>query len=348
MKNTYIWYSPATDVTGKIIAEKLGCESGTKKPLVKFKKVVCWGTKTKDAVNVVNNKVFNHPDNIRVNRNKLLALKKMKAANCKIAAFSENFNDLNFPMIARTKYHQGGSGFWLCLNKSQVSAAANEGAQYYQNYINIKDEYRLHVVDGKVIYAVKKVARNNLKDAFVNHYGNHINNYAKKNNINVDTETLELTLRRLARKLATSVDMIVRSNTRGWKFNRVKPESLDASLKKQAIDAVAALGLTYGAVDCCTTNDSTYIIECNTGPGLEGSSLEAWIIALKELLNDKKEKPAANKVVVEAQAVPAKMAKKNVKEKLKAQAKMMEAMVDAADNAQLEALQGLWQKMGVV
>ena len=350
MKKTYVWYSAATDVTAKIIMEKLGCAGGTTKPLLKFEKIICWGTKTKDAIHLANKKVFNHPNNIRTNRNKLTALEKMKKAGCNVADFSEDYNNIKFPMIARTKYHQGGSGFWLCLNKNQVLKAAEEGAQYYQDYIDIKDEYRLHVMEGEVIYAVKKVARNNLKDAFVQHYSDHITNYAKKNDINVDEDTLKFTLRRLARKMATSVDMIVRSNTRGWKFSRVKIDTLDANLKKQAVDAVASLELTYGAVDCCTTNKGAYVIECNTGPGLEGSSLEAWIKAFLVLLKNKAEKPAAKGHVADnivKKKVIKKMAKVEIKEKLAAQAKMMAAMVDAANDNELDALNGLWQKMGV-
>jgi len=348
MKKTYVWYSAATDVTGKKLAEELGCESGTARPAAKFDKVICWGTKTKDNVNLAPKKVFNHPNNIQVNRNKLSALVKMKDVNCNVARFSKNVADLEFPMIARTKYHQGGAGFWLCLNKTQVTQAAKEGAQYYQKYIDIKDEYRLHVVDGKVIYAVKKVARKNLKDAFVNHYTNYIINYAGKNNINVDADSLAFILKRLARKMATGVDMIVRSNTRGWKFSKINIENLPANLKAQALKAVEALGLDYAAVDCCITDaDDAYIIECNTGPGLEGSSFDAWVKALIKLI---KPKADAKKVVLAKKKVVGvgkEIAKDVVKGKLKAKAKMMEAMVDAADNAQLEALENLWKKMGM-
>lgn len=348
MKNAYMWYSPATDVTGKILADKLGCDSGTKKPTGKYDTVICWGTKTKDVINLANANIFNHPNNIKTNRNKFSALKKMKEAGCKVAPFSENKNNMEFPIIGRTKYHQGGAGFWLCLNDDQVVKASAEGAQYFQNYINIKDEYRLHVVGGKVIYAVKKVARTNLKDAFVNHYTNYVTNYAEKNDVNIDAKLLEFTLRRLARKMATSVDMIVRSNARGWKFSSVNIPNLNADLKKQAIKAVESLGLNYGAVDCCTTADGSFIIECNTGPGLEGSSLNAWVTALIDLVGgndgggDKKKvaKKQAPKIINE-------LAKDKVKKTLKAQAKMMEAMVDAADGDELEALQGLWEKMGV-
>jgi len=346
MNETYVWYSVATDVTGKKLMEALNCKGGTAKPGAGIKKVICWGTKRKDPVNLGNIKVYNHPDKIKINRNKFAALDKMKKANCNVAEFSTNANKLDFPMIARTNYHQGGAGFWLCLNKTQVNQAEKEGAQYYQKYIDIKDEYRLHIVNGEVIYAVKKTARKNLKDAFVNHYTNYIINYAEKNDINVDADSLEFILRRLARKMATSVDMIIRSNTRGWKFSKIKVENLPANLKTQAVKAVNALGLDYAAVDCCSaTGNDAYIIECNTGPGLEGTSFDAWVKALTALIKPAAKKaPMAKKKVVGAAK---KIAKDEVKGKLKAQAKMMEAMVDAADDDQLEALEGLWKKMGM-
>jgi len=111
-------------------------------------------------------KVLNHPNMIRSNRNKLTTLTKLaanKAVN--VAAFCEadqlqDFDDkkfaLNLPVIGRTNYHQGGKGFWLCLTNQQVQKAIAQGAQYFQNYIDIETEYRLHIFKGKLLWAVEK------------------------------------------------------------------------------------------------------------------------------------------------------------------------------------------------
>jgi glutathione synthase/RimK-type ligase-like ATP-grasp enzyme len=361
MKNVYVWYSAATDVTGKKIMETLGCAGGTAKPAAKYTKVLCWGTKTDKDIDIANADVYNHPNYIRVNRNKLQSLGAFKKGACNVADFTDDFakagtKEFPFPLVARTKYHQGGAGFWLCLTKAQVKQAIEEGAQYIQNFIEIKDEYRLHVVGGKVVYAVKKVQRDNHRDAFKAHWTEHCENYAAKKEINLDKATIDVIMGRLARKYATGVDMVVRSNTRGWKFSRVTLDKLDKALSDEAVKAVEALKLKYGAVDCCITEDGKpYIIECNTGPGLEGSSLEAVSTALKELVIPKLAVPAQPdpKPVAEAdQAAPVvaaavKAGNGGAKNNLAAKAAMLVQMAEIANDEEAAVLNNLLGKMGL-
>ncbi|MDA3908197.1 MAG: hypothetical protein PF437_03845 [Sulfurimonas sp.] len=357
MKKLYVWYSSATNLTGKVIQELLGADGGVTKPAGNVD-VLCWGTKTKKVTTFKGNKVYNHPDNIRTNRDKLVALTKMQKAGCNVAKFTANSvdigkKDLAFPIIARTRFHQGGAGFWTCLNKDHIDQAIKEGAEYFQSYINVRTEYRLHIVNGEVVYAVKKMARDNLREAFVNYYKEHVENYAKKQNKMVDAPTLDLVLNRMARKMATSIDMTTRSNTRGWKFSKVLPNKLNKELKDEALKCVKTLGLDFGAVDCCLDdNNKAWVIECNTGPGLEGSSLKAWVTALKNLVAHKPEKVLADKVVkagVAAKvAAPAKGKGLTAKERLKERTNMMAAMIDAADSEEeAAALEGIWKKMGI-
>jgi glutathione synthase/RimK-type ligase-like ATP-grasp enzyme len=342
--NIYVWYSAATDVTGKKLVEALDAEGGTAKP-TGTKPILCWGTKTKKDVDFGARKVYNNPNAIKVNRHKFKALQKMDAAGVRVAPYTTDATqvgagDWTYPIIARTNYHQGGAGFWLCLNKVQLDRAVQEGAQYFQKFIDVKDEYRLHVVDGEIIHAVKKVPRTNLKEAFVNYWENHITNFAAKRDTNVDEATMTLVLERMARKMATSVDMITRSNTRGWKFSRVRPQHLSDDLKNQAKEAVAALNLDYGAVDCCLDADGTaYIIEVNTGPGLDGTSFDAWVTAFKAMLDDAPKAKAAKKT-------KAKKGIKAMKEELKKKAKVFNKMLELAqDEEQVEMLKTMWAKM---
>lgn len=355
-KSLYIWYSPATDVTGKTLMEQLGASGGTTKPTGTPDTVLCWGAKTSEAVTLNNKKVLNHPNNIRTNRNKLQALDVMKGKKVAVAEYSTSWHDLvkkaaDYPIIARTKYHQGGAGMWFCVNEQMVQQAISEGAQYFQKFIHIKDEYRLHVVGDEVIYAVKKKPRTNHKDAFKAHWGDHVKNFAGKKGHDLDEATLNLVLDRLARKMTGTVDMVTRSNTRGWTFSRVNnpPENLVS----EAVKATKALGLDFSAVDCCVDVDGkAWIIECNSGPGLDGSTLKAWVAALKKLAAPAPAKKAApKKVAAKAAAKTAKKVvgnKNELKVRLQAQADMMQKMVDAAgDNEdQLAAVENLWAKMG--
>lgn len=360
---TYVWYSAATDVTGKKIAEALKTKSGTTAPGAAIDNVICWGVKTDKPVALANKKVYNHPDKIRANRDKLAALHTMKNKKCAVADFATNYKllakgEADYPIIGRTKFHQGGAGFWLCLNSAQADQAVKEGAQYFQKFIHIKDEYRFHIVNGELIYAVKKTPRENLKEAFVEHYKEHVSNYAAKNNIKLDNATMDVILDRLARKMAVSVDMTTRSNTRGWKFSHIANANVPANLADAAKAAIKALDLDFAAVDCCVdTQGKPWIIECNTGPGLDGSSFNAWTDAFSKLIAPKKAeaKPAAPKKAAKAMAegvaaagVGAAKDMNTRKIKLKTQAEMLSKMLEAAgdDEAQLTAIEGLWAKLG--
>jgi hypothetical protein len=183
---------------------------------------------------------------------------------------------MNLPIIGRTKYHQGGKGLWLCLTKQHVEKAINDGAQYFQSYIDIADEYRLHVAFGSVIYAVRKV-ENATEAGWINQRKEKIMDYAQKNNVDIDNTTLDYVLQRLAKE-AELPDRIVRSNRRGWKFSHVRLNNLSNPLKNAAIKAVEVAGLDFGAVDCALSLDNKpYIIEINSGPGLQGTSFQKYV-----------------------------------------------------------------------
>ena len=58
----------------------------------------------------------------------------------------------------------------------------------------------------------------------------------------------------------------------GWIFCKNNIKHID-SVKKLAIKAVETLGLDFGAVDVLFYNEKPYILEVNTAPGIEGSTL---------------------------------------------------------------------------
>lgn len=74
---------------------------------------------------------------------------------------------------------------------------------------------------------------------------------------------------------------IVRSHDNGWVFchqNIVEPERLRA----EALAAVAALGLDFGAVDLIwnETRNTVYVLEVNTAPGMTPSTVELYANAI--------------------------------------------------------------------
>ena len=289
----YIWYSGATDITGKALEDALGLTSTKVRPknLHAEDIVLGWGTKTKEDV-VLAGTILNHPNKIRANRNKFKSLgimaanKDLKASIATFCTADNILRDLGnksmkFPLVGRTNFHQGGKGFWLCLTKQHVDKAVADGAQYFQTYIDIKGEYRLHVAFGKIIYAVKKI-ENPGEAGWIAQRKEKIEDYAKKNNVDLNADTVDYVLKRLVKE-ADLPDRIVRSNRRGWKFSSVQLNNLVVSLKNAAIKSVAVAGLDFGAVDCALSADGLpYIIEINSGPGLKGTALQKYIDAFAE------------------------------------------------------------------
>jgi glutathione synthase/RimK-type ligase-like ATP-grasp enzyme len=290
----HIWYSGATDITGRALAEALEVNGTKQRPqnVNPNDIVIGWGTKIDRDINFAHGNIINHPNAIRKNRNKFKALGLMKAdrdlagniANfCKADQVRQQIQQGNMvlPLVSRRNYHQGGKGFWLCVCESHVDHAIHEGSEYFQTFIDIADEYRLHVFDGKVIYAVKKV-ENATEAGWVNQRKEKIADYAQKNNIQLDQATLDCALARLYKEQHLP-DRIIRSNKRGWKFSSVAIRNLSVALKNAAIKSVSAIGLDFAAVDCCLdVNNHPWIIEANSGPGLQGTTLEKYIEAFRE------------------------------------------------------------------
>ena len=305
----YIWYSGATDVTGQALADALSLTGikGKPKTVRDGDIIVGWGAKTKQAVNIAKATVLNHPDKIKANRNKIASLTTMyanKDLKATIVPFcgsgsitselSESNPTMKLPIIGRTNYHQGGKGFWTCINSWHIQRAIDDGAQYFQNYIDIKDEYRLHVAFGNVIYAVKKV-ENPAESGWIAQRKEKILNIAEKNNTNLEEATIDYVLGRLAKE-ADLPDRIVRSNKRGWKFSGVQLKNVSTSLQNAAKKAVEVTGLDFGAVDCAVGLDNLpYIIEINSGPGLQGTALQKYVDAFATKI-DSIENPKPGKV----------------------------------------------------
>lgn len=113
----------------------------------------------------------------------------------------------------------------------------------YTKATKAKIEYRVHVVEGKVIDFVQKKKRLDFEGGIRG----------------------------------------IRNHANGWVFARTDV-ILPNTVKEQAILAVKALGLHFGAVDIgyIFETNKAFIYEVNTAPGLEGTTLAKYIQAFKE------------------------------------------------------------------
>ena len=89
---------------------------------------------------------------------------------------------------------------------------------------------------------------------------------------------------RLERRDASFVGL-VRNHDNGWAFCRdgiVEPDGL----RSLALTAVSVLGLSFGACDIIWNEkeNKLYVLEVNTAPGLEGTTLERYSNAVTNLL----------------------------------------------------------------
>lgn len=358
MTKAYIYYSGATDITGKKLVDTLkdngfDVTGGSSEPKGK-QTVICWGAKTSKDIEFPKTvtKVLNHPNAIRANRNKFQAIQTMAAAlnttdqlviprfvTADVVKNELATGNISFPMIGRSKYHQGGKGFRSCPTLAQLDAAlADEKIHHFQEMIPVKDEYRLHVFGDKVIHAVKKVERTDkeFEEAWVQDEIDRQKSLAEKNNDAFDEEMVRRVLKRQVKNaIAGGANQVLRSNRMGWKFSIVKKYKKE--LEDKAVAAVKALGLDFGAVDCCLdTNDNPYIFEVNTGPGLEGTSFDKYIEAFTEALTEKKEvkktSTTTKKKVEKKRTVGEAVTERDY---MKTQLVRLQDMLDDADDAEL-------------
>jgi len=164
-----------------------------------------------------------------------------------------------------TKFMQGADGrIVYCrtlLNASQgkgivVAKTPDElvDAKLYTGGIVAegRKEFRVHVFKGKVLHTQQKRRRNGYKE-----------------NENFSD--------------------LVRNLAGGWIFG-IKDVEIADETKTTCINAVAALGLDFGAVDVLQTpNGKGWVLEVNTACGLEGTTIGKYVEAIKDYVEDKPE-----------------------------------------------------------
>ena len=81
---------------------------------------------------------------------------------------------------------------------------------------------------------------------------------------------------------------LIRNHGNGWAFCRDSIAEPDG-LRDQAIRSVSALGLNFGACDIIWNEkeNKCYVLEVNTAPGLEGTTLERYARAVASLVSSR-------------------------------------------------------------
>lgn len=192
-------------------------------------------------------RVFNLFDRVRAAGNKLVTFNILsQVPNVRIPEYTEDIN------VARSWAEESGSVV-VCRTSLTghsgygIVMAENAGqvvqAPLYTRYIKKMKEFRVHVAFGNVIDIQEKRKRSDYEGEY---------------------------------------DSRIRSFHKGWVFCREGIQE-PAELRDMAVRSINALGLDFGAVDIIYNERSNqcYVLEVNTAPGLEGSTVASYRDAVR-------------------------------------------------------------------
>lgn len=213
----------------------------------KMKVIINWGNTQEFTARTA--RVLNKPSAVQNAVNKLTTFRMLEVAGVNIPSFQTE------PPTAQ----QRRNTIWLA--RQTLTGSAGEGivvirpddalpqqAQMYVKYIKKLVELRLHVVGDKVILVTQK---------------------RKRDDVEQDAN-----------------QKLIRSYDNGW-VHVVHDQTVEITeeMHIQALNAVQALDLDFGAVDMVIDKDTNvpYVLEVNTAPGISGeSTIEAYKTAFTE------------------------------------------------------------------
>lgn len=214
------------------------------------KVVINWGSANlPDEVSKC--KVINSEKAVSIASDKLKTFDKLSKEKVSIPDFTTDAKTAmewvaaGATVVARTVL-RGSSGAGIVIMEKDKMESFTK-APLYTKYVPKKEEFRIHVLGGKVISEQKKALRN----GWIEEHGPP--NYK------------------------------IRNLDNGFVFIR-NDIQVPKSVREQAIAAVKALGLDFGAVDVIYNEKQAraYVIEVNTAPGLEGQTVTDYAKGLEE------------------------------------------------------------------
>lgn len=256
MKINHIFTSKASDGANelkKVMDLKRIKLEGSKFKGSQSKTVINWGSVDLPK-EVLNSRVLNRPENIKSTSNKLNFFKIISKSKHKdiIPPFTESKEDVfkwlkeGHHVIARTVLNGSGGVGIVVIHKDDDKVKVPD-APLYVLYIPKKEEYRVHVVNGKVIAVQRKTLS------------------SKRDN-------------------TKEVNWKIRNLENGFIYQRenINP---DNSVLDVAVKAMEVSGLDFGAVDIVYHHKEKrpYVLEINTAPGLQGTTVSDYKKAFEEL-----------------------------------------------------------------
>lgn len=191
-------------------------------------------------------RVINSPEAVSKAANKLSSFKAMAEYGVSVPRFTESPEEASGWQVDVVLRHKLNGHSGEGIELVDGDHREMPEAPLYVEYVKKKEEYRVHVFMDEVIDVQRKARKREVPDEEVNWQ--------------------------------------VRNLEGGFIYAREGVELPEEALL-QAIAAVEALGLDFGAVDIIWNerSDTYYVLEVNTAPGLTGTTLEKYVEAFKQL-----------------------------------------------------------------
>lgn len=234
--------------SAKALAQSLGTKSITRPKRSRKGPVINWGGGLPINWKVATKTMINIPAKVAIASNKLDSFKVFDAAGVACPEFTTDIDE------AKDWIEDGDIVVCRKLLRSHsgkgivIAETIDQlvAAPLYVKYFKKSSEFRVHVFNGKVIDGVKKRKRNGMIEGY---------------------------------------NKFVRVHGNGWVFCR-DGVVISETMSKLAVEAVTALGLTFGAVDIVMKESGKMkVLEVNTAPALEGTTLVSYTKAIKEYVN---------------------------------------------------------------
>lgn len=213
------------------------------------KRVINWGS-SELPPEVMKCVVLNEPNSVKISTNKLSFFRKISRVQPNIIPdWTEDFETAvawvaeGSTVCARTVLNGHSANGLIIMEKNNPEGFVN--APLYTKYIPKTEEYRVHVVNGIVI------------------------DYQRK------------TLKREKAESGENINWKIRNLDNGFIYQRENIKLSD-EIKNACVRAMDIVDLYFGAVDVVVHNKTgnPYILEVNTAPGLQGTTLENYARAL--------------------------------------------------------------------
>lgn len=229
-------------------------------------------------------RVINTPDAVSGASNKVNAFREMTGAGVSTVEWTvdesvaTNWYEERSVVYARTTTRgHSGAGIIVCYNDASgldvvggVTVSDNEVVSaplYTKGITGPRREFRIHVMGGNIVFTQQKRRRDGFADM-------------------------------------PEASNIVRNYHTGWIY-ATQNVSANHAAQANAIAAVQALGLDYGAVDVITNGSNAWVLEVNTAPGMTGSNLENFCRCLVDNFYNREFAPEVTSLSEEEVEMPA-------------------------------------------